>query len=256
MRSSALPYVRGPAVLLIALAVAACAGGSAGAAGESDRPADPEPQDHGTPGVVDPEMASEGPVVVQPGAPGEPTRTVDPADLETTSDLEYTEADVRFMQGMLPHHAQALEMVELIADRTDSEELRRMGLRIEISQRDEIQLMERWLRERGRQVPTYEPMLDEEGTARPGASDRELMAGMLTAEQMEELAGARGREFERLFLELMIMHHGGARVMVRNLFDTSGAAQDSEIFRFASDVDADQMAEIQRMRRMLQELRR
>ena len=131
-----------------------------------------------------------------------------------------------------------------------------MALRIEISQRDEIELMRDGLRKRNREVPEYEPMLDQEGRVRPEARDRELMTGMLTPGQMEELAAARGREFRRLWLEGMIMHHGGARVMVRELLRSPGAAQGSEIFQFASDVDADQMAEIGRMRRMLQELLR
>lgn len=251
MTPSGRRIFRSAAVFAVAGSLA-CAGGPAG--GE-ERPT-PEPQDHGTPTVVDPEMDSGAATVVQPGAPGEPTRTVDPDTLDAPGAPGHTRADVRFMQGMLRHHAQALEMVGLIPGRTDSEEFRRMALRIEISQRDEIELMRDWLRKRNREVPEYEPMLDQEGRVRPEARDRELMAGMLTPGQMEELAAARGREFRRLWLEGMIMHHGGARVMVRELLRSPGAAQGSEIFQFASDVDADQMAEIGRMRRMLQELLR
>lgn len=238
MRRSVRSIARSVAAFWVAAGAFACAGGSQRAPGGGPGPGS---QEGGTPSVV------------QPGAPGDSTRTVDPDALERSGAPGYTAADVRFMQRMIPHHGQALEMVGLIAGRTDSEEFRKLGLRIEISQRDEIRLMERWLRERGERVTGYEPMLNQEGEARPGAGDRDLMTGMLTAGQMEELARARGVEFERLFLEHMIMHHGGAVVMVRRLLDTPGAAQGSEIFHFASEVDATQMAEIERMREMLRE---
>jgi len=150
----------------------------------------------------------------------------------------YTEADVRFMHGMIPHHAQALDMTDLIADRTDNENIRRLAQRIEISQLDEIARMRRWLESRGESVP---------GEHHHGA----LMPGMLTEEEMARLSAAQGSEFDRLFLELMIHHHEGALVMVDDLFTTDGAGQEAEIFLFASHVDADQRAEIARMRGML-----
>lgn len=226
-------------VLLVAVVAAAgCAAGSP-AAGAGARPSSPSD-------------STAGPTrVVRPGAPGEPSRVLSSDDLEPVRP-GYTDADVRFMQGMIPHHAQALEMTALIADRTDSEELRQLGLRIEISQRDEIELMKRWLRARGETAPTYRPML-EDGVS---AGDRHLMPGMLTPDQMRQLEAARGVEFERLFLELMIGHHEGALTMVRQLFSSSGAAQEPEIFRFASDVDADQRMDIRRMNEMLEERQR
>jgi uncharacterized protein (DUF305 family) len=150
----------------------------------------------------------------------------------------YTEADVRFMHGMIPHHAQALDMTGLVLERTENEHIRRLAQRIEISQRDEIARMRRWLQVRGEPVPDER----HRGT---------LMPGMLTEEEMARLSAAQGSEFDRLFLELMIHHHEGALVMVDDLFTTDGAGQEAEIFLFASHVDADQRAEIARMRGML-----
>jgi uncharacterized protein (DUF305 family) len=142
------------------------------------------------------------------------------------------------MSGMIPHHAQALEMTALVPERAASPAVRAMALRMEISQRDEIAVMERWL------------------SAHPadGASSHAhgLMPGMLTPEQMRALATARGPEFDTLFLELMIQHHEGALTMVRQLFGSSGAGQVSEIFQFASEVEADQQMEIDRMQGLLQ----
>lgn len=150
----------------------------------------------------------------------------------------YVEADVRFMRGMIVHHAQALEMTDLVAERADDEDLHRLARRIEISQIDEIDSMRRWLESRG------EPLPEEHGH---GPS----MPGMLTDAQMERLAGAEGARFDRLFLEGMIQHHEGALVMVEELFAIEGAGQEAEIFVFASHVDADQRAEIARMRDVL-----
>lgn len=150
----------------------------------------------------------------------------------------YSEADVRFMQGMIPHHAQALEMTALIADRTGNPSIRRLAQRIDISQTDEIARMRRWLETRGETVPGDH-------------HHSELMPGMLTEEDMARLSAASGAEFDRLFLELMIQHHEGALVMVDELFSTDGAGQETEIFLFASHVDSDQRAEIARMRGML-----
>ncbi len=159
--------------------------------------------------------------------------------------MEYTQADVHFMQGMIPHHAQALEMTDLVRRRSTSEAVRRMGLRMEISQRDEIALMERWLTDRG------EPVRMEHDMSGGTTGGMPMMPGMLTPEQMEDLA--TGDEFDRLFLEYMIQHHQGAIVMVDELFGTSGAGQESLVFKFASDVDADQAMEIERMQKLLDE---
>ncbi len=158
--------------------------------------------------------------------------------------------DVAFMQGMIHHHAQAVEMVRFIRARTTSPVLRSLGERIEVSQKDEILMMQQWLREHGQEAPDPLP---HKGMDMPG-HDPEMMPGMLTKAQMGALAKAKGRAFERLFLAGMIQHHEGAIAMVKTLFATTGAAQNTAIFRFASDVDADQRAEITRMRAMLSRL--
>jgi uncharacterized protein (DUF305 family) len=162
----------------------------------------------------------------------------------------YGAADVRFMQGMISHHAQALAMVALIPDHTTRQDMRLLGKRIEISQRDEIGLMQHWLEDRHQEVPTVDAhhMASMPGMQMPGGM---LMPGMLTPEQMDQLAKASGPQFDRLFLEGMIRHHQGALTMVSQLFGTNGAGQEAEAFRFASDVDADQRAEIRRMQAML-----
>lgn len=154
----------------------------------------------------------------------------------------YTKADVQFMQGMILHHAQALVMAGWAPTRAQRSAIKVLAERIDVSQRDEIAFMERWLRERRQTVP--------ETHAAHGMSDH-IMPGMLTAEQLAQLEKARGAEFDRLFLTFMIQHHEGALSMVTDLFATPGAGQDVYVFRFASDVEADQTAEIERMRSML-----
>lgn len=197
----------------------------------------------GAPSAASPAAA---PRIVQPGAPGEATRVVDPGTMGSSS-LPHTEADIRFMQGMIPHHAQALDMSALVEERTANRDIRLLARRIEISQKDEIALMGRWLRERGAEVPGEH--------AHHMMGDHALMPGMLTAADMERLAAARGKDFDRLFLEYMIKHHEGALTMVRALFASPGAGQETDIYTFASHVDADQMIEIERMGRMLAALR-
>jgi uncharacterized protein (DUF305 family) len=183
-----------------------------------------------------------GPQIIQPGAPGQPSRVISVDEATDLSQVQHTPADVRFMQGMIGHHAQALEMTALLPNRTNSEDMRKLAGRIELSQSDEIDMMQDWLRNRGEALP------DPHAHHAPGAA---LMPGMLTAEEMRRLAAATGPEFDRLFLEFMIKHHDGALVMVKDLFATAGAAQESEVFAFASDVDADQRMEIERMSAML-----
>ena len=194
-------------------------------------------------------VGTAGTRIIQPGAPGETARTFDTAELEAIGGLSYSEADVRFMRGMIPHHGQALDMTAMVSARATTDGFGSMALRMQISQRDEIRLMERWLTEREEEVtPTNAHRMMMTG-------DMALMPGMLNAGQMEQLASATGQEFERLFLEFMIMHHEGALTMVQTLFNSSGAGQESLIFKFATDVDADQTIEILRMRRMLEERR-
>ncbi|MDX1568651.1 MAG: DUF305 domain-containing protein [Longimicrobiales bacterium] len=189
------------------------------------------------------------PVTVQPGAPGEPTRVLGSDEVEALDRPTYTEADVRFIRGMIRHHAQALDMVELLRERTESEDLRRLALRIEISQEDEIALMEQWLRERNEPVP-------ERGAGSPpDAPPASVVPGMLTRAQMDELAGTRGEAFDRLFLEMMIQHHQGALRMVERLFRSPGGGQVSSVNHIAGEVQADQAMEIERMRQMLDDRR-
>lgn len=159
------------------------------------------------------------------------------------------------MQGMIMHHAQAVEMTALIESRTENQDLRLLGSRISHTQAEEMKFMERWLKARGEQ--TSMPMPKMSGTDHmnmPGMdmSSRNpmLMPGMLTAKQMDVLKKAKGREFDHLFLTGMIQHHNGALVMVKDLFDTAGAGQDAELFNFATDVDGGQRAEIRIMETM------
>jgi uncharacterized protein (DUF305 family) len=148
------------------------------------------------------------------------------------------------MQGMIGHHAQAIEMVALLKTRTDRADMKLLGLRIEVSQTDEIKLMKTWLEDRGEAVPS------EHAHHMAGAV---LMPGMLTAADMKRLETAKGPAFDRLFLELMIKHHEGAIVMVKELFASPSAAQEPDTYQFAADVEADQQMEIERMRAMLRE---
>ena len=182
------------------------------------------------------------PPIVQPGAPGQTGRVVTAEDAAKLPHPDVTAADVAFMQGMIGHHAQAIEMTALLKTRTLSDGMRKLAERIEVSQADEIRMMQQWLRDRGQPVP------DQHAHHAHGAK---LMPGMLTAQEMERLTAARGAEFDRLFLTFMIKHHQGALIMVKDLRGTAGAAQESEINRFATDVDADQRMEIDRMAAML-----
>jgi uncharacterized protein (DUF305 family) len=206
---------RTPASLVVLAAVAA-----AGAACRTAAPAPP----------------ADRPSIVQPGAPGEAS-TIGAAPSAPVS-ITHVKADVAFMQGMIGHHAQALEMVELLETRTSSSDMQLLGLRIKVSQQDEIKAMQEWLRERGETVP------DEHAHH---AHDFTPMPGMLTAGEMAKLRAAKGREFDLLFLEYMIKHHEGALVMVDELFRIDGAGQEAAINAFASDVVADQQMEIDRM---------
>lgn len=161
----------------------------------------------------------------------------------------HTPADARFMREMIGHHQQALEMAALVPGRTARNDLRLLAERITVSQQDEIAMMQRWLRARGEAVP----QADGHGAhhAHHAGTDSAAMPGMATPEEMARLAAASGAEFDRLFLELMIRHHQGALAMVAQLFATPGAAQESQIFSVASEVDADQRMEIDRMRSLL-----
>ena len=193
-------------------------------------------------------------VVVQPGAPGKPSRTLPPSTKGTLPPRSKT--DVEFMQGMIMHHAQAVEMTALIASHTENKDLRSLGAKISGSQSDEIKFMQRWLAARGEAVSM--PMGAMPGIAGTDMSHHTshqsmaLMPGMLTPEQMEALRKAKSAEFDHLFLTGMIQHHEGALTMVKDLFDTAGAGQDADVFNFATDADNTQRAEIRIMQTMLE----
>jgi uncharacterized protein (DUF305 family) len=193
------------------------------------------------------------PVVVQPGAPGQLTRTLPPSTRATLPPR--SPADVRFMQGMIMHHAQAVEMTALIEAHTTTNDLRSLAARISHSQSEEIKFMKRWLEARGEPISpmTHEMPGMDMSSHSMHSSHSMLMPGMLTAKQMEALKKAKGEEFDRLFLTGMIQHHNGALIMVKDLFDTAGAGQDAELFNFATDVDSGQRAEIRIMQTMLGE---
>lgn len=189
------------------------------------------------------------PQIVQPGPPGAPSKTLPPGT--TVALPARSAADVSFMQGMIMHHGQAVEMTALIPSHTTNKQVRSIGARISLSQTDEMKFMKRWLEARGE--PT--------SMAMPGMPDMDMdgnpmapMPGMLTPAQMEALRNARGAEFDRLFLTGMIQHHGGALVMVKDLFNSPAAGQDAELFEFATDVDNTQRAEIEIMQKMLKNI--
>ncbi|MEU2615468.1 DUF305 domain-containing protein [Micromonospora sp. NPDC007271] len=183
--------------------------------------------------------------VVQPGAPGQPGKTLSGNELSQVSPPGFTAADTLFIEGMIPHHAQALEMTALLAGRTTNPDLTLLAKRIDVSQRDEIARMERWLDERG--VPSTGPHTGHAGHDK-------LMPGMLTAEELDQLKKARAAEFDRLFLTFMIRHHQGALAMVEELYATGGGLEPATD-QFAREVNADQSIEIQRMQELLAKMR-
>jgi uncharacterized protein (DUF305 family) len=186
--------------------------------------------------------------VVQPGAPGTPSRRLPPSTSAVAPPR--SQADIEFMQGMIMHHAQAVEMTALIPSHTKDKAIRSLGERISLSQADEIKFMKRWLIARNAPVSMAMPgMPDMDNSGNPMPT----MPGMLTPQQMHELEQAEGAEFNRKFLTGMMQHHNGALVMVKQLFDTPGAGQDAELFDFATDVDNTQRAEIKIMEGMLKE---
>jgi len=245
------------------LVVAGCTAAGSGTGGSLAPSAPSAPSD-----------AAPAPRTIQPSAPGEPTRLLSAADVAAAEHPPHTRADVLFMQGMLHHHAQAIVMTGLAATHTTSQDIRLLARRIELSQDDEIALMVRWLEERGEEAPTlvlrFDDMdhagMDHAGTGHEapapghgdhgghgghGGEDGLPMHGMLTDAELMELAAARDRAFDRLFLQFMIRHHEGAVRMVNDLFASPGGGQEEEIFQFASHVEGDQNIEIRRMLGML-----
>jgi uncharacterized protein (DUF305 family) len=203
------------------------------------------PKDFVCPAARAQQTGSATPVVVQPGAPGKASKRL---PLSTMAKLPpRSQAEVEFMQGMIMHHAQAVEMTTLISSHTENKDLRSLGARISASQSDEIRFMKRWLAARGEPVVMAMPEMPDMGSHK-----MTLMPGMLTRRQMEALRKTKGAEFDHLFLTGMIQHHNGALTMVKTLFDTAGAGQDAELFDFATDADNTQRAEIRIMQSMLE----
>jgi uncharacterized protein (DUF305 family) len=229
MGNGALRHInRGAACAVAAIAglgLAACSGGSQQVEGQ-------------TTGEV-------APNIVQPGAPGEPAQTLSAEDLANLPTERYVDADVRFMQGMIHHHAQALRMTSLVPRRSESSDVELLARRIDVTQESEIEQMRRWLRARGEPAPILHRA---HGHAHGVGVAR--MPGMLSDAQLRKLEGARGAAFDRLFLRFMIQHHRGAIAMVERLYAQNGGLE-SESDAFARSVDADQMIEIERMQGML-----
>ena len=209
--------------------------------------------------------AQDPPPLQNPGAPGEATRAITAQESVDMSRSRHTQADIRFMQHMIVHHDQAVEMNALIAERTSTQQVIALGERIARTQHSEMAMMRRWLRERD--APLSDPHLHHGHAMHSGhsghgdhagmghdAGDRDdvpLMPGMLSPHQMAELAAARGRSFDRLFLEGMIHHHEGALAMVEALLAEPGNGEDPQLSEFLTHVTADQAAEILRMQSML-----
>lgn len=182
--------------------------------------------------------------IVQPGAPGQVSRTLTAEEATKLAQASYTASDVAFMQHMIVHHQQALDMAVLVKLRTNTEELVDMAGRIEASQADEIAFMKGWLKERGE--PVEDPAMKGHG-----AHMHHMMEGMASPEQMKALAAAKGVDFDRQFLTLMIAHHEGAVEMVEKLLDEDGTAADPVLYQFVSDIDSEQTGEIERMDKLL-----
>lgn len=181
--------------------------------------------------------------IVQPGAPGESGRELSAVEATQIANSSYSPDDVVFMQDMIPHHNQAVQMASLVADRTNRQELIDVAGRINASQADEIAFMQEWLSERGEQAP--------DPTAHAAMHTSHDMAGMASPEQMAQLAELEGTDFDRMFLELMIPHHEGAVTMVEELHEQPGSAYDPVLFQFTDDIVNDQTSEIERMNALL-----
>ncbi len=176
-----------------------------------------------------------------------------------SSKMNFTKADVEFMTGMIGHHAQALIMSDLAPKNGASPAVQTLAARIINAQKDEIATMQTWLRDRGQPVPEVHIeglnlMIHGMEGGHGGHMDHSNMPGMLTQNQLVELSEAKGKEFDRLFLTYMIQHHQGAITMVQKLINTDGAVQDEQAFRLSTDINVDQITEIERMKLMLSQL--
>jgi uncharacterized protein (DUF305 family) len=216
-------------VSLVALALAGCSTGGGGEPGVA-------------PGTAPADSTGTGPVIIQPGAPGEESRTLSEDELDDYEPPVATEADVEFMRNMILHHRQALYLTDLVRGRSRRNDLPLFAERIDISQQDEIARMEDWLAARDERPPPE------------GGDHAGHLPGMLSAAQLARVESARGSRFDRLFLRAMIAHHTGALAMVYGLRETPGAGAEPELSVFTNHVVADQTIEIRRMEELLREL--
>jgi len=198
-------------------------------------------------GLIGLPFGTQAPPIFQPGAPGAATRTITAAESVGLSRTRFTPADVRFMQHMLVHHAQAVEMVALLQTHGSDPTVARLGRRITLSQDAEMALMRDWLSARGQPLSMVAPHAGHAGMDHSAA----LMPGMLSPAQMQTLAASAGPAFDRLFLQGMIQHHRGALDMVDALMAEPNSAEDPLLSDFAASVVADQSAEILRMQTLL-----
>lgn len=203
-------------------------------------------------------LAQEPPVpIIQPGAPGQSNKTLSAASIAAAPRPGPLKADITFMQGMIMHHSQAIEMTNLMPARTHNKALLEFGKRISISQGDEIKWMQKWLEARGQATTmAMDPMpMGGMGNMNMGNMKMDpapmMMPGMLTPAQMKALKAATGAKFDNLFLTGMIQHHTGALSMVSDLYAQGGAEQDNQMYDFATDIDNTQSAEIKIMQGML-----
>jgi uncharacterized protein (DUF305 family) len=217
-------------------------------------------------GVISAQSPSQTPPIFHPGAPGQPAREISAGEAVTLSRTTYSAADVVFMQHMIVHHAQAVEMVELLRAQGADATVKKLGERIALSQEAEMAVMRDWLTVRGQPVETpgmsggAHAGMDHATHGGPGAApsaapdEAPVMPGMLSLRQMRDLAAARGDAFDKLFLEGMIQHHQGALDMVDALMATPDAAEDPTLSDFTASVVGDQSAEILRMQTILSDL--
>lgn len=232
--------------LLVAI-LAGLAGGCAGGTGSTPAPGSPGPATTAVPAT---EVTGPTPTVTRPDAATAARLEALYRARADSATMFFHEADVHFMTGMIGHHAQALVMSGFAPGNGASETIQTLCARIINAQQDEIKVMQDWLRDRDQEVP--EIHIEGGHLMLHGPEHAMHMPGMLSDEQLEELRQAQGRDFDRLFLEYMIMHHEGAVTMVLELFATDGAAQDDFVFKLASDIQADQGSEIDRMQKMLE----
>lgn len=214
----------------------------------------------GCAGSGGPELQTPAPAATDPGSdipPATSSEGVSTAELEAlyraradSALMDVHPGDVAFMTGMIGHHAQALVMSGLAPENGASPQIRILAARIINAQKDEIAVMQTWLRDREQPVPE----VGSAGEVSSHSGHDMHMPGMLSAEQLQELREARGRDFDRLFLTYMIQHHQGAVTMVHELFATDGAAQDDLAFKLASDIQVDQITEVARMQSMLDQM--